>query len=87
MTGTESYVLACVKTGTIQGFDADGEPVFESKPRLAHYSTTNGEWLFLLIVAAKRAGIERVEFMRGGVLAEVVSVDALVSRFKRAVAS
>ncbi len=74
------YVLACLKSGTIQGFDADDMPIFESKYRLSHYSTTQNEWLFLLIVAAKRAGIEIVEFVRNGSVEKITSVTELVSQ-------
>ncbi len=77
------YVLACLKSGTIQGFDADDMPVFEKNYRVSNPSTTHSEWLLLLIVEARRVGIERVEFVRNGSVEKITSVTELVSQLQK----
>lgn len=79
---SEAYVMADVKTGWVAGFDSEGEPVFESKGALKHHTTTQTEWLFNVMVAAAKAGISRIEFVRGGEVIEVKTVKELSEEFR-----
>jgi hypothetical protein len=77
-----SYIMADVQTGWVAGFDADGEPIFESKPALKHHTVSQGEWLFNIAVVAAKCGIGRIEFVHGGQVVKEKTLAELVAEIK-----
>jgi hypothetical protein len=77
-----AYIMADLATGWVAGFDANDEPIFESKPALKHHTVTQNEWLFSIVVAAVKCGIDKIDFVRGGMIVKTKNLEQLFDELK-----